>query len=189
MAKVTASMSNPSKTTPSLLHVATLGRTIGLKGDMNFIIKTDFPEQFIAGARFVDATNTTLVLQSVDLERNLVRIEGVNTPEAAKRYVNTKLFTSYEQTRQNCHLEEGEFFWFDIIGCRLIEGARILGTVTEIDRFGVVDYLRVTTDPALVAEGDVKEFLLPYQAPFILSTDIEHKEITVSGAYDILQAS
>ncbi len=189
MAKVTASMSNPSNNTTPLLHVATLGRTVGLKGDMNFIIKTDFPEQFVAGERFVDANNRTIVLESVDLERNLVRIEGLNTPEAAKRYVNTKLFTSYEQTRQNCHLEAGEFFWFDIMGCRLIEAKRVLGTVREIERFGAVDYLRVTTDSALVAEGEVKEFLLPYQAPFILSTDIECKEIIVSGAYDILQAS
>ncbi len=182
-------MSNPSNTKNPLLHVATLGRTVGLRGDMNFIIKTDFPEQFIAGARFVDAKNNTIVLQRVDRERNLVRLEGVTTPEAAKPYVNTKLFASYEQTRRHCHLEAGEFFWFDIIGCRLIEAEKILGTVKEIDRFGAVDYLRVATALELLDQGEAKEFLLPYQKPFILATDIERKEITVSGAYDILQAS
>ncbi len=182
-------MSNPLDHTTSPLHVATLGRTIGLKGDMNFIQKTDFPEQFVPGARFRDIQNNTIILEHVDLERNLVRISGVNTLEAAKCYVNRKLFTSYEQTRQQCHLKEGEFFWFDIIGCRLVESGRVLGTVKDIDRFGAVDYLRVSTDSALIAEGEVKEFLLPYQMPFVLSTDIAYQHITVSGAYDILQAS
>lgn len=182
-------MSNPSSPTPSLLHIATLGRTIGLNGDMNFIMQTDFPEQFVAGARFVDATNTPIILEAVNLERKTVRLQGVNTPEAAKRYVNTKLFASYEQTRQYCHLKAGEFFWFDIIGCVLVEEGKILGRVIEIDRFAAIDYLRVSTDPVLTAKGEAREFLLPYQPPFILATDIERKEIDVSGAYDILQAS
>ncbi len=187
--KVTASMSNPSKPDTPLLHVATLGRTIGLKGDMNLNIKTDFPEQFVNGARFVDTKNRVVILESVNLERHTVRLEGVNTPEAAKRYVNTKLFSSYEQTREQCHLKEGEFFWFDIIGCTIIESGRLLGTVSAVERFGTLDYLSVATEDELIAQGEVKTFLIPYQAPFIIQTDIDRKEIYVSGAYDILQAS
>jgi ribosomal 30S subunit maturation factor RimM len=37
--------------------------------------------------------------------------------------------------------------------------------------------------------GESKSFLVPYQEPFILKTDIEAKRIDVRGALDILQAS
>ncbi len=189
MEKVTVSMSNPFSQNSSLLHVATLGRTIGLKGEMNLNIKTDFPEQFVVGARFVDADNNSIVIETVNLERKRVKLQDVNSPEAARRYVNMKLFTTYEETRKSCHLNEGEFFWFDIIGCRIFEGTQELGSVTSIERLGTVDYLHIATTALLVDQGEVKRFLLPYQQPFILQTDIEQKTIRVSGAYDILQAS
>ncbi len=189
MVKVIVSMSNRSKSKTSLLHVATLGRTIGLKGDMNLNIKTDFPEQFVKGATFVDSKNNTIILQDVNLEREMVKLEGVQTPEAAKKYVNTKLFTTFEKTRETCRLEEGEYFWFDIVGCIVVEDGYELGTVKEIERLGAVDYLSVITESSLVARGEVKQFLIPYHPPFIVEADIKRKEIEVSGAYDILQAS
>jgi 16S rRNA processing protein RimM len=189
MAKVTVSMSNQHNSKTSLLHVATLGRTIGLKGDMNFIIKTDFPEQFKSGATFLDAKNNVVTLENVNLERETVRLKGIQTPEAAKKYVNTKLFTTFEETRESCHLEEGEFFWFDIVGCSVVEEGRELGVVQEIERMGVTDYLSIATQNDLIARGEAKTFLLPYHPPFIKHTDITRKVIEVSGAYDILQAS
>ncbi|MEA2111409.1 MAG: ribosome maturation factor RimM [Campylobacterota bacterium] len=182
-------MSNQSSKKPSLLHVATLGRTIGLKGDMNFIIKTDFPEQFIAGAEFVDSKGSSITLSDVNLKRETVKINGIATPESAKKFVNAKLFTTFEKTRETCQLGEGEFFWFDIIGCSVIEDGRELGVVKEIERMSITDYLSVTTESSLVARGEAKEFLIPYHPPFIVHSDVERKEIEVSGAYDLLQAS
>jgi 16S rRNA processing protein RimM len=40
-----------------------------------------------------------------------------------------------------------------------------------------------------VAKGESKSFLLPYQPPFIIDTDIGAKRIEVSGGLDLLQAS
>jgi 16S rRNA processing protein RimM len=181
-------MSNPSKTS-SLLHIATLGRTIGLKGDMNLNIKTDFPEQFVVGADFVDAKGNTIALSDVNLQRETVRINGITSPEDAKRFVNAKLFTTFEKTRESCQLEEGQFFWFDIIGCSVVEEGRELGVVKEIERMASTDYLSVTTESSLVARGMAKSFLIPYHEPFIVQSDIERKEIEVSGAFDLLEAS
>lgn len=183
-------MSNQSKNrNDSQLHIATLGRVVGLKGDMKFHIKSDFPEQFRNGAEFVLQNGTVIRLANVNEERGIVRIEGCNSPEEAKRYTNAKLFTTYEATRETCDLDEDEFFWFDIIGCMLYEDGRELGRVKEIERIGEQDYLVVKTDELLVAQGEVKSFLLPYQDPFILKTDIGAKSIEVDGALDILQAS
>lgn len=181
-------MSNRSDTS-SKLHVATLGRSVGLKGDMKLHIKSDFPEQFVPGASFTTQTNETLVIESVNFERGTVRLRGFSSPEAIKRLTNAKLFTTFEATRETCELEEGEFFWFDVIGCEVFESGTRLGVVSEIERIAERDYLEIKTDEKLVSQNFAKRFLVPYQDPFILETDIKAKRIEVKGAVDLLEAS
>ncbi len=180
-------MSKPS--TKEMLHIATLGRTVGLHGDMKLHDQSDFPEQFVAGASFYTQKGETLTVHSVNEARGTIRIQGYESMESAKKLTNTKLFTTMEATREQCALEEGEHFWFDIVGCEVYEEGRRLGTVKEIERIAIADYLNVTTDDALVKAGESKSFLVPYQAPFIVDTDVDAKRIDVSGAFDILQSS
>ncbi len=186
-------MSNQYNTKPSgdnkLLHIATLGKTVGVRGDMKLHIKCDFPEQFKDGSTFLINKKEKITLESVNLTRGLARVLGVTSVEDAKRYTNVKLFTTYDETRENCHLEDGEFFWFDIVGCDVVEDGQILGKVQEVERITTSDYLNVKTSDALLEAGHAKSFLVPYHKPFILHTDIENKSIEVSGGLDILEAS
>lgn len=183
-------MSNQyNKNNASLLHIATLGRSVGLKGDIKFHINSDFPEQFHNGAEFILQNGTSVRLENVNDARGTVKIAGCNSVEEVKRFTNAKLYTTYDATRETCDLEEDEYFWFDVVGCMVYEEGQKLGSVMEIERIGVQDYLEIKTDELLVAQGESKTFLLPYQDPFILSTDIDAKSIEVSGALDILQAS
>lgn len=188
MDKATVSMSSQLNKN-DLLHIATIGKTVGIKGDMKLHIKCDFPEQFKDGATFYINKNETVTLSEVNHERGLIKIAGINTPEDAKRFTNKKLFTTVEETKVNCHLEEGEYFWFDIMGCEIFEEGKLLGSVEEVERISVSDYLKVATNPELVKSGLPKNFLIPYHEPFVLDTDIDKKIITVSGAMDILEAS
>lgn len=180
-------MSKPS--IKEMLHIATLGRTVGLYGDMKFHDKSDFPEQFVAGATFYTQKGETLTIHSVNEARGTIKIQGYESMESAKKLTNTKLFTTMEATRKQCELGEGQHFWFDILGCEVYEGDKRLGVVKEVERIAITDYLSVETDDALVNAGESKSFLVPYQAPFILSTDIDTKRINVQGAIDLLQAS
>ena len=180
-------MSNQYK--EPLLHIATIGKTVGIKGDMKFHIKCDFPEQFKKNSSFLINKKDKITLTDVDLDRGLVKINSLFNPQDCKKFTNAKLYTTYEQTRKDCHLEEGENFWFDIEDCQVIEDGKLLGVVNEVERFTVHDYLSVITDEALVEKGLPKSFLIPYIAPFKVSIDIDKKIITVSGAMDILEAS
>lgn len=181
-------MSNQSKEN-ELIHIATIGKTVGLKGDMKFHIKSDFPEQFKSGASFLVNKKEKITLEHVNSDKTLIRISGCTSPESARKYTNAKLYTTYEETRKNCNLQEGQFFWFDILGCLVFEDKKCLGSVIEVERIGITDYLSVKTDENLVNAGLSKTFLIPYHAPFILSTDVDTKVIEVSGAVDILEAS
>ncbi|MEA1956309.1 MAG: ribosome maturation factor RimM [Campylobacterota bacterium] len=172
-----------------LLHIATIGKAVGLKGDMKLHIKSDFPEQFVSGNSFILNKKETISLSDVNHERGLIKIKGFTTPEDARKFTNAKLYTTYEDTRKNCHLEDGEYFWFDIEGCDIYEDEKLLGNISEIDRLLENNYLKIKTDEKLISDGFAKSFLLPYNDTFILTTDVENKKITVKGAMDILEAS
>lgn len=172
-----------------LLHIATIGKTVGIHGDMKFHVKCDFPEQFVDGASFFTNLKKDVTLDGVNLDRGIIRIKGIHTIEDAKKFTNAKLFTTREETRKNCHLEDGEYFWFDLDDCEVYEDGKCLGVVNEVERISISNYLNVTTDEKLVEAGSAKTFLIPFQEPFKVSVDIEKKIITVSGGMDILEAS
>jgi len=172
-----------------LLHIATIGKTVGIKGDMKFHIKSDFPEQFYNGATFFTNLKRNITLDDVDLEKGTVKIKGIFNMEDAKKFTNAKLFTTREETRKNCHLNDGEFFWFDLDDCEVYEDGKLLGVVNEVERIAITNYLNVKTDESLVEAGKAKMFLIPFVEPFKVSVDIEKKVITVSGGMDILEAS
>lgn len=172
-----------------LLHIATIGKTVGIKGDMKLHLNTDFPEQFKNGASFFINTHDRLTLREVNLDRGLIKIDGIFTPEDAKKFTNKKLYATMDETRENCKLADGEYFWFDLIGCKVIEDNVVLGEVVDIDRINVFNYLKIQTDDSLIKDGKAKTFLFPHNPPFVLDTDIESKIITTDGVMDILEAS
>ena len=172
-----------------LLHIATIGKTVGIKGDMKLHIKCDFPEQFHSGATFFTNLKKDITLSDVNLQKGTIKIEGIYTPEDAKRFTNAKLFTTRDETRKNCHLDEGEYFFFDLEDCEVYENEKLLGRVKEVERIAVINYLSIITDESLVEDGFAKSFLIPFIEPFKQSVDIDKKIITVSGGIDILEAS
>ncbi|WP_241856091.1 ribosome maturation factor RimM [Sulfurimonas lithotrophica] len=172
-----------------LLYIATIGKTVGLKGDMKLHIKSDFPEQFRKGASFYINEKDKLTIDSINFERGLVKFEGYSTPELAKKLTNKNLYTTYEQTRKDCRLEEGENFWFDIIGCKVYEEDELLGEVKELERILDVNYLLIKTDEKLLEQKKAKSFLVPHRKPFLISIDVNEKIIKLNGAKDILEAS
>jgi len=180
-------MSNQSK--EQRLHIATIGKTVGIKGDLKFHIHCDFPEQFQNNSTFLTNKNNTITLSEVNHERGIIKIDGINAIEDAKKFTNIKLYTTREETRKNCHLNEGEFFWFDLEDCVVFEDGKLLGVVNEVERITISNYLNVNTNEELVKSGSAKNFLIPFHKPFILNTDIDKKVITTSGAMDILEAS
>ena len=172
-----------------LLHIATIGKTVGIRGDMKLHIKCDFPEQFYDGASFFTNLKRDITLRDVDLEKSTTKIDGITTPEDAKRFTNAKLFTTRDETRKNCHLDDGEYFFFDLEDCEVFDDDKLLGKVKEVERITVSNYLSVITDENLVKNGYAKSFLIPFMEPFKKSVDIEKKIIIVNGGMDILEAS
>ena len=172
-----------------MLHIATIGKTVGIGGDMKLHIKCDFPEQFVKGSTFAINKKDKITLSEVNLDRLLVQINGITNLEDAKKFTNAKLFTTLDETRKNCKLEKGEYFFFDLEECDVYEDGKLLGRVREVERLAITNYLSIVTDESLVENGLSKNFLVPFIEPFKVSVDIDKKIITLSGALDILEAS
>lgn len=168
--------------------IAQIGRTIGLWGDLKFHLHTDFPEQFKVGQTY-KSNRGDLTISDINEKRGTIRFVGYESIDSAKKLTNVKIFSNESQTRENCDLKEGQYFWFDIIECVVMQDDESLGKVTDIQRMGDTDYLVVQTDSHFVNAGLTKTFLLPYIERYMIKVDIEEKIIYTKDAKDILEAS
>jgi len=169
-------------------YIAQIGRTIGLWGDLKLHLHTDFPEQFKVGSTF-KSDRGDLTITDVNFKRNTIRFIGYESIDSAKKLTNAKIYTDLMQTKKNCALEEGQFFWFDIVGCSVVQGDLVLGNVDDIQRMVDTDYLVIKTDTALIEDGFANSFLLPYIDRYVISADTQNKKIYTKDAKDILEAS
>ncbi|AHJ13541.1 ribosome maturation factor RimM [Sulfurospirillum multivorans] len=174
----------------SLIEVAQIGRLVGLKGELKLHLQCDFPEQFKKGKTFTTQKGETLEVFSFNQTRGLISFVGYQSREAAAKLVNTFLLTTQENSISECALQEGEFFWFDLIDANVIdEDGTALGTVDEIERIAVTDYLVIKTAEALVQKGLSKTFYLPYIERYILTFDKAKKEVLSKDGLGILENS
>lgn len=168
--------------------IAQIGRTVGLWGDLKFHIHTDFPEQFKTGKTY-KTNRGDLTIAEMNTKRGIIRFQGYESIDAAKKLTNVKIFADLAQTKENCDLKEGQHFWFDIIGCQVKQDDEIVGLVEDVQRMADTDYLVIKTDGALVKAGSSNNFLLPYIDRYVIKADTQEKIIYTKDAKDILEAS
>ncbi|MEA3554454.1 MAG: ribosome maturation factor RimM [Campylobacterota bacterium] len=171
------------------IYVAKLGKAVGLKGQQKLHIDSDFPEQFKKNTTLTTDKNQELTIESYNSKNDTVKFVGIDTVEQAKKLTNRQLFVSKEDTRDMCKLEKKQFFWFDIIGCDVIENDEILGKVDDVQRMPLSDYIQVVTTKELQEKKFANIFLLPYLDQYVIDVNIENKTIKVTGAKEILEAS
>ena len=169
-----------------MIPIAKIGKSFGVRGWNKFYPLTDFTTQFKKGATFT-SDKIDLTIEDVDLKKGIVKFKGFDTPEDAKKLTNRKLYTTEEKTREEIELKEGEYFWFDIIGCKVIENDLKLGKVKDIQRINDIDYLLIFTDDKLVKKGYPKRFLVEFKR-VVKEVDLENKTIYTNGAFDILES-
>ena len=138
------------------IYVAKLGKAVGLKGDLRLFIDSDFPEQFKKGATFLTNRNLELKVLEYNSSRELIKFENYEDVETAKKLTNQELYSTIEQTKENCKLGKNEFFWFDLISCEVFENNLRLGKVKELHRYPLNDYFEMNVAGA--KNLDVKVF-------------------------------
>lgn len=155
------------------LTVGVIGGTHGVRGELKLKLLTDHPEHLTTVKQvFLGESDEPTRLLGVRFhgEGALIRLDGVTSPEAGKRFGGLKVRIAGADARP---LEEGEYFLFQLIGLSAVtsDGAA-LGTVTDMIETGAHDVLVITPK----AGADI---LVPNHPRFVLDIDPRHNRIVI----------
>jgi 16S rRNA processing protein RimM len=171
-----------------LVAVARVVKVRGLRGEVAAELLTDFPERFEWVEELIAVTpageRRTLAVEGSRLHagRVLLKFRGFDTPEAARELVGYELTVPESEAVE---LEEGEFFDWQIEGCRVetVEG-RALGEVAKVLHYGAAPVLVVRE--GVDAEG--REHLIPLAESICVEIDLERKFIRVDPPEGLLES-
>jgi 16S rRNA processing protein RimM len=160
------------------LLIGTIGKAVGLKGQVRVRPFTDDPERFydleeiwvLDGGKYstVKVAETNVNGQAVTL-----RLEGVESREAAEKLNGKSLYIKREDAVE---LPPDVYFIADIIGCTVEDNeGRFLGKLAEVLQHGAADVY-------VLRGGPGGEILFPALKAVILSTDTAAGKIVVDAA-------
>ncbi|WP_169941943.1 ribosome maturation factor RimM [Campylobacter sp. RM15925] len=172
-----------------LVEVGILGKSVGLKGFVRLHDKSDFPKQFKKDAKFIDKDGNELVVKSFNNANSSILFYDFEDIDLAKTLTNRTIYTTQELTRQTCNLKKDEFFYFDILGCKIYENDQNLGVVEDIEDGSANHLFYIKTDEELVQKGLAKNFYIPYVNAYVEKIDIQNKIIYTKNAFLILENS
>ena len=171
-----------------LIAVARVVKVRGLRGEVAAELLTDFPARFEGVEELIAVTpageRRALAVEQSRLHagRVLLKFAGYDTPEAARELVGYELTVPESEAVE---LEEGEFFDWQIEGCRVetVEG-RSLGAVAKVLHYGAAPVL-------VVREGDAaaagREHLIPLAESICVEIDLERKFIRVDPPEGLIE--
>ena len=157
-------------------------KTHGLNGEVSILLDVDFPDEYQnLESVFLEQQGKLIpfFIESIQINQGkaLVHFEDINSIEEAKPLIKSKLFLPLSSLPE---LEEGQYYFHDLVGCEVNEKNRILGVIKE-----VVD---LSGNQLLVLDMDDKEIFIPLKDEILDVVDIPNKKVSVTlpdGLLDI----
>ncbi|CAM2898161.1 ribosome maturation factor RimM [Paenibacillus sediminis] len=162
----------------SLLTVGKIVNTHGIRGELKILSHTDFPDVRFAKNSLLQIVNPDTMeiipvhVESSRLHKNMyiVKFKEYNNINDVEKYKGWMIKVSKDQT---VDLEEGEYYFHEIIGCRVVsEEGEELGVITEILTPGANDVWVVKTPSG-------KSILLPVIDDVILDVNVADQLVKV----------
>ncbi len=114
-------------------------------------------------------------LKTAGTEDLILKLEGIESPEEGKKWSGADVVVPADCAAE---LRKDEYYFSDLIGCRLMVGDTAAGTVESIVENGISELLEVITDSG--------KRIIPFQKRFIGSVDVQKGtiELLVSELLD-----
>lgn len=164
---------SPSQDEPIFLEVGQLRRPHGVKGEIQMVVYTDFPERITPGRvvylgdRYLPHTISTKRMQN---EIMLLAFEGFPDRTAVEILRNQRVSVRAEEIPE---LPVGEFYQHQLLDLQVVrDNGIVLGVVAEILETGANDVL-------VVMDETGKEILLPLIDDVVLQIDLETRKMIV----------
>jgi len=158
--------------------VGKIVNTHGLRGELKIWPTTDFPkERFKRGSELLiiheeKGISLPVTVESAKEHKNtyLVKFKEFSDINEVETFKGGLLKVSSER---RVKLEDGEFYYHEIIGCTVFtEEGEELGVITEILRPGA-------NDVWVVERKQGKPVLIPYIDNVVKQVDVEAKRVTI----------
>lgn len=119
----------------------------------------------------------TIIKSRIHKNSAIFKIEGVNSIEDAEKLVGN---IAYVETSDLKELEDGEYYWFDLIGFKTYtDEGQYIGVVENlIDR---------SLQSLLVVKNEDNEYLIPLTEPIVKEVDLEQSKIIISPVEGLLE--
>ena len=159
-------------------NVGTIVNTHGIRGEVRVMSKTDFPdERYKVGSElaiFMPKIKAPTFVKVISHRKHknfdLLMFEGYPNINDVEKFRDGVIKVSEKELTE---LEENEFYYHEIIGCRVItETGEEIGKVSEIIETGANDVWEVTP-----TEG--KPHYIPYIEDVVKDIDIDEQVITI----------
>ncbi|HUV12913.1 MAG TPA: ribosome maturation factor RimM [Acidobacteriota bacterium] len=165
------------------VSIARIIKTRGIRGEVAAEILSDFPERFSSLSRVYLSSGSQGKWEVLEQhwfhgQRVIFKFEGRNRPHEVEDLIGYEVQVPLSE---RVGLPEDSFFDSDLIGCRVFEDEKVLGTVTSV--------LKVSETATLVVlAADDTEFMIPLVKQFIREVSIDSKAVHVqlpSGMVDL----
>ncbi|MGT2745091.1 ribosome maturation factor RimM [Streptococcus phocae subsp. phocae] len=159
-------------------NVGKIVNTQGLQGEMRVLSVSDFAEErFEQGAELAlfDAKDqfvqdVTIASHRTQKNFDIIKFKGMNHINDIEGFKGFTLKVSQENRGE---LDEGEFYYHQIIGLEVYENDIYIGHVKEILQPGA-------NDVWVVKRKGKRDLLLPYIPPVVLKVDVDHNRVDVA---------
>ena len=160
-----------------LISFGKITKAHGLAGEVKFLPHSGELDNistlqriFIYKSQGSPPSELTIAKCRIQKNSAILKIKGVNTIEDAERLIGSVV---YADTSDFIELEEGEFYWNDLIG---------LNVYTDESKFiGVVDSLiDRSMQSLLVVKNNDKEHLIPLTEPIVKEINLEESKIIIT---------
>ena len=163
-----------------LLETGKIVAIHALKGEVRVQPWCDSPE-FLAEFEELYLDGEWVEIENARVQKTMVimKIAGIDTPEAAQKLVGKVLYLSRDQVE----LEEGTYFITDLIGMQVIDAddpTHVYGVLTEVSNTGANDIYHIKFP-------DGKTRYVPAIPQVIDAVDVEGKVMTIrplEGLFD-----
>lgn len=158
-------------------NVGKIVNTQGLQGEMRVLSVTDFAEErFKKGAGLALFNDKDQFVMDVEIASHrkaknfdIIKFKGMYHINDIEKYKGFSLKIAEENLSD---LDEGEFYYHEIIGLDVYEGEELIGQIKEILQPGA-------NDVWVVKRKGKRDLLLPYIPPVVLEVDMENKRVQV----------
>ncbi|MGT2935540.1 ribosome maturation factor RimM [Streptococcus castoreus] len=158
-------------------NVGKIVNTQGLQGEMRVLSVSDFAEErfkkgsqlalFDEKERFVK--DVVIVSHRKQKNFEIIKFKDMNHINTVEKYKGYRLKVSKDNQGD---LQEGEFYYHQIIGMAVYEKDHLIGHIKEILQPGA-------NDVWVVKRNEKRDLLLPYIPSVVLEVDVSNKRVLV----------